>query len=404
MAKDINLGKPKPAPQPAAPPLSTMPKPAKTSSNYTGTPPMPSGQIVGCINPSTLLPAERENLEQWGWTPDIPIPENMASIMQQVKAQRSVEAEEVVLPIDPRTPPLKVKTKKIEEVSAEDQQRLRQAMLLAIEQQKAAREQEAAREREEAAGSIPGLREMLDTAKTSAKKQATTVDTPVVVNAAPEATPKATTAPAPESPKSETGAVLRSGICPHCWWDQSIPDVAEPPYGDKMSFLHSLLGQKPWKKEMTLFGGNVFVCFRTLTTSELDTLYKQAYQDRSMGRIIEERDFWERLNRYRLFLQLCSMRSNGGPEGFQHDLPDGLSKETNPDAEGVWYRPDDNVQLEPGETMLPQIESFIVAKVLKSDSVFRAVHAACNEFNRVVAKMEAMADNQDFWRPTEAQP
>jgi hypothetical protein len=56
-----------------------------------------------------------------------------------------------------------------------------------------------------------------------------------------------------------------------------------------------------------------------------------------------------------------------------------------------------------GETPLLLIEDYIFANVLKTEAMFRVVNTACNQFNRLVARLEAMADDSDFWRPTEEQ-
>jgi hypothetical protein len=187
--------------------------------------------------------------------------------------------------------------------------------------------------------------------------------------------------------------------CPHCQWDLSIPDMAEPPYADKMSFLHCMIGDKPYLKEIPLFGGAVVVTLRTLTTKEIDRIYGQAYKDRQDGKLPNELDYWERINRYRLMLQLQSFRSNGA-NGFSKDLPDGYSQATNPTATGFWVTAEQEGNMSPGETGLPDIEAWLVDEVLKTEAVFRVVNNACNQFNRLVARLEAMADNTDFWKPT----
>lgn len=408
------------------------PPPAVKLPGITGNPPLPTGRPVGQYAPSGLTEIERQTLEAAGWTPDMPLPasdEGLKQLQQAVADQTSVE---VPLPVDPRTPPLKVTTVPIEKLPAADQKRLQGALAGTLQAINAQEQEKKAQEKRQAdmatrEMAVKGITPAVGAAEAAVnafrEKMAKVTNTPVEdvpevvpVNPAAVDAMKAQThfaeraaQPAPEPPPapeptphrhSELGvAGVTLTHCPHCSWDLATPDIPEPPHGDKIAFLHCMIGDKPYSKEVPLFGGNITVVFRTLTTREIDQVYKQAFKDRQDGKLPNELDYYERLNRYRLMLQLQAFRSEGAG-GFNKDLPDGYSKSTNVHATGYWVTAEQEAELTPGETALPQIEEWMVDEVLKTENVFRTVNNACSQFNRLVAKMEAMADNSDFWRPT----
>jgi hypothetical protein len=159
-----------------------------------------------------------------------------------------------------------------------------------------------------------------------------------------------------------------------------------------MAFLHSFLGEIPYTKEYPLFGGEVIVLFRTLTMAELDSIIDHAHKQVASGKLSSEELGWAKVNRLRTIAQLVSVRSTK-LNTLQCELPEGLSKQTNPNA-GSHY------ESESGETDLDAIEAHVMRNVLKTETMFRVVNQAVNEFNRLVAYMEAMVDNSDFWQPT----
>ena len=141
--------------------------------------------------------------------------------------------------------------------------------------------------------------------------------------------------------------------------------------------------------------GAVRMRFRTLTTKEIDTIYKQVFHERDLGIILTPEDYWERINRYRLYLQLTQLISSA----FHHDLPDGYDAQSNPHAEGFWeFDPPKN----PQATGLPQIELFMNGELLRTETIQRVVNHQCGQFNRLVARLEALVDNSDFWKPIES--
>lgn len=441
-----SAGKPLPGavPQPVTPGqkrntnVIPAPPPARAVPGVTGTPPLPTGKVVGHVAPSDLTDVERATLEAAGWTPDIGLPTSQDGIKQlQTAIAEQMEAE-VPLPFDPRNPPqFQMKTVPIESLPKAEQERVKsniRSTIAGISQQEQAtieKERKAAdlMAREQAVkGSGQALSATEQAIANFQKKVAEAVNAPLddvpeqtavnpaAVNAmklqthfaeraaqpqqeAPSVAPQAAVPRHSHEPTELGVGGVTLTHCPHCQWDLSVPDVEEPNYADKMSFLHCMIGDKPYLKEIPLFGGAVVVVLRTLTTKEIDKVYSQAYKDRQDGKLPNELDYWERVNRYRLMLQLQSFRSTGA-NGFSKDLPDGYSQASNPTATGFWVTAEQEGQMAPGDTGLPDIEAWMIDEVLKTEAVFRIVNNACNQFNRLVARLEAMADNSDFWKPT----
>ena len=215
---------------------------------------------------------------------------------------------------------------------------------------------------------------------------------------APELPPLADEDAMPEvegdpAPLSAGGATPHEN-CPHCGWDLKSPTIKEPSYEEKMGFLQSVLGQRTFINQYEIFGGAVVIRFRTLTTKEMDVVYSQVFQEREAGVVTTVQDYWEKVNRYRLYLQLVYLAAKDG--SFTYQLPRGYSEDTNPHAESFYeYEPET-----PDGTFLPKIENHILENVLRTESIQRSVNTLCARFNRLLAKLEALIDNSDFWKAT----
>ena len=216
----------------------------------------------------------------------------------------------------------------------------------------------------------------------------------------PETEPPPSEAAGPSQPSTtlDTGLDKVLQDCPNCGFNLSMPAIPEPGRQEKQAFLQSILGQKAFIKDYILMGGAVRVVFRTLPTTEIDIIYKQVHYEREKGLIPTVEDYWEKLNRYRVYLQTLKIEAGmNGPDGFSHDLPAGYTKETSPHAESHWnFEVQDRRQ-----TGLPLIETYFVTEVFKTEVFQRAVTHQCAKFNRLVARLEALIDNSDFWTKTE---
>jgi len=203
--------------------------------------------------------------------------------------------------------------------------------------------------------------------------------------------------PEPEEERFDSGADGPMDSCPHCGWDLALQTIAEPAQEEKMGFLHSVLGQKTFVQQYSLFGGKVVARFRTLTTKEMDVIYNFVFKQRESGEIQTIQDYWEKVNRYRLYLQITYLSATDG--SFTHQLPDGYSKESNAHAAEYWNFP----AYDPEVGYLAQIEDHVLKEVLRTESIQRTMATYCARFNRLVSKLEVMIDNPDFWKETEQQ-
>jgi hypothetical protein len=189
-------------------------------------------------------------------------------------------------------------------------------------------------------------------------------------------------------------------ICVQCGWDQDNPTIPEPDHKDKISFLHSILGHKVFSKRYTMFGGNLRVTFRTLSIREIDVLYQAAFQAQRDEHILTTADYYEYLNRLRLYLQLTSFSAK--TSALQIKLPEGFTKETHEGANSYW---DDYLRKEgiynEGISLIKQVSDYVIDKVMKTEHLQRTITHECSKFNRLVAKLESSVDNPDFWRETE---
>jgi hypothetical protein len=241
-------------------------------------------------------------------------------------------------------------------------------------------------------------------------KIAESISAPFPTEPVLQPTPMEDPPPAPEEPPDyvETGDTsdadaepLSGGSesplvnCPHCNWDLSKQTIVEPDQDEKMGFLHSVLGQKPFIQQYDLFGGKVIVRFRTLTTKEMDTIYNVVFQQRESGAVTTIQDYWEKVNRYRLYLQLTYLASSDG--SFTHTLPDSYSKETNPSGEHFW----DFAGIPEDMERFNKVENTLLTDVLRTETIQRTISNYCARFNRLVSKLEVMIDSPDFWSETE---
>jgi len=384
MAKEIDLtGLRKPDGAMSTPPPASAPQ--------RNGPPLGVGEVVKAIDPKELTAGERATLESVGWKEGEPVPDNMPEILAaQAEAKASVGGP-LPPPVDPSTPPVKLQVQDISELPADKQDEVRQKMAEALGQAEAVKqdEQQAAR-----AAAMPDVARKMVSAAMNPKDTgpAEQVDRPAT-RTVPDAdyTPDQGSVERAEQieeqlPKPQAGPAY----CPHCNWDMSRKDIEPPGEADRASFLQALLGMKPYTKKVPLMGGAFSVSFRTLTTAESDAAFSQAMADRDAHEFISELDFWEKVNRYRMYLQIFEIDREGRQK---IELPDGLDKETNPNSAAHWKLPE-------GVAPLKAIEQYVLTNVLPNESVARIVQVELNRFNQQVSKMEAMVDDTDFWKAT----
>ena len=225
------------------------------------------------------------------------------------------------------------------------------------------------------------------------------------IEVVPEAEPPPMAEEEPEQPTEDEeaqtlGPATVNHMCVQCGWDQSIPVIAEPEHKDKIAFLQAVIGQKVFSKRYTMFGNMLRVTFRTLTIKEIDSLYQETFRAQKEGIIVTTADYYEYLNRLRLYLQISSLSATSS--ALHIKLPEGLTEETHPGVKSYWdtFLRKENKLVE-SKSLVQQISEYVVTEVLKTEHLQRTVTHECNKFNRLVAKLEACVDNSDFWKEIE---
>lgn len=196
--------------------------------------------------------------------------------------------------------------------------------------------------------------------------------------------------PANERPATHETLSETPTHCPQCEWNLQRTEVAEITDLDKQLFLQSWLGQQPFVRTFPLFGGQLEVTFRNLTSRELDLIGAQVHREVARGDFSDLTDQFEAANRYRMMLQLLSVRHRGV---LVHDLPDGFDQKRNPMAQAHWEFPDG---VDPERQGLEMIADYMLSKVLTSESTHRTMQMQCQRFNRLVARLEAVVTSPDF--------
>ena len=407
--------------------------------------PMKPGHVVlGNADSPPLTPAERKALHEAGWQPGQKIPENVADLVTAVQQKMADDELAGGLEMEKSGRKLVVDTAQIEQLDPSQAAEVRQKM-----EETANVHRQNAPQPPQPPVTGPDLSEVLS--KPAAAQRRSQPVEPVDIHSQavpgfqphpeyqpqipnPKAYPTAAGQPAapgptssgstsegegqvaidvppkqesarpmaqpqkkeetPEEPDADTFAGPTQTTCPHCEMPLDLPTLAEPDASEKRAFIQSVLGQKPFEKQYDLLGGAVTIRFRTLTTKEVDTIYKQVYQDQTAGKFLTTIDRNEFVNRYRLYLQLTRLEGQGG---LLHDLPDGLNEETNPNASSYWRM--EGLAL--NQTALPGIEEYINSHVLVTENLTRMVTNCCEQFNKLVAKLESVIGNSDFWNLTE---
>lgn len=380
---------PQQPPMSVPPPAGQMPTPAELPSGVNATNPdgtaaqlpLPTGQAVMDVDVSKMTSAEREGLEKAGWKPGQPIPANMADAIAAVEAQAHQDAAGDRPPVDPGTPPLSYDP--VDIATLPDAERAKYE----------ARLQEELARGAAAAPPVP-TRPLSEVAK----KVAAARVIPPTPKDQPAPTPEAVN-PFDDSPAQPAADATGTGTpfteCPHCAWDLAVPALAEPEYAEKMTFLHTVMNGQQFTKEYSLMAGNLLIGFRTLTTREMDMVYQHVYFERERNIVHNDAELWERINRFRMYLQITHVRTSER----SRDMPDGLSREANPNAKHFWKLP------EVGDKgPLAALEDYMFKEIVPTESLIRLAQFNCQQFNRLVSKLEALTDNSDFWTKTEEQP
>ena len=401
MAKEIDVSRPPTGRGPTKLPdgseiavdQARVPAPAKLPAGVvSGNPPLPMGKAVVATDPAKLTTFERQQLEKVGWKSGQPIPDDMVERIAAAELAAAADAGETGLPVSPSTPPVKLETIDLEDMSPEEQQRVQRdiAEVLGAAAPNTAAEPVAKKV-------VPGR--LSEAAQKVMQARQLDMDTPQVARPAKVSIPNTVADSDQKTPiqsyeKNVEGSAGGHQLthCPHCTWDLADDPIPEPDDSEKELFTHSILGMTNFTKSYSILGDKARLTFRTLSSGEMDAIYKQVQLEVAGGEIVSDADYRERLLRFRLYLQMAEFWS----EANKREFPDGLSELTNPNATQFWK----SDSKEP----LVEIEEWILREVLKTEVLHRVARNICSQFNRLIARLEALVDSPDFWKKTGGQP
>lgn len=335
--------------------------------------PLPVGQIY-----QELSDEEKKVLSPLGWKPGDPVPPDFAEQYQQMQATAAeiTQAAKGNLPLPGNatlaTPPLELPPEvPLESLSPAHQQKLRESLLLS--------RQLADQQAREEASLVPGADASVNAAIRAAETGLRVMDDrqQPATTTTPTAETVAETAPS----MADVGSAVKTvQLCPQCGHDQAILEVVEVTDQDQDAFAVSLLGGIPFSKQYTLLKGRLQITLRSLRTHEYEATFRQVQREYSEGTLISDTDRWEKLQRYQALLQLQAWSTPDSSREFCEDLTDWANS---------------------GEEPLRTIESYFERELFTGDgSAYRLLLIACARFNRLVARLEALATEEGFSQPT----
>lgn len=206
--------------------------------------------------------------------------------------------------------------------------------------------------------------------------------------------PKAETKAQPQEPvgdvSADSGLMSKDAIltCPHCGWDTSKADLVEIDAEDKLDFVQSILGGIRYKKVYELFGGKLRITFRTLTTAESDMAYKQLVVDAQndvQSKIVGDTSFyWRTLMAYRVAMAVEKLESDVNII----EIPPILDIEVDDEK---YQRPN---------TKLFALFDDLVEQIMPTELMRNTISHLYTEFQSLCEKLQAMAEQKDFWKAT----
>ncbi len=151
---------------------------------------------------------------------------------------------------------------------------------------------------------------------------------------------------------------------------------------DKNVFTASILGDTPFSRDYLLLDGKLQITVRALTQAEIDACFIQSAIDYRDGEVKSEYDRIEQATRYQVCLQLQRWSSAASPL----ELPASLDEWPN--------------QAPADGTKLPQIAAYMFKKVFRTSIHYRLALHKVMAYNRLVARLEVLAQQPDFSIPT----
>lgn len=215
----------------------------------------------------------------------------------------------------------------------------------------------------------------------SASQETEVVIEEPVAAAAPAGSPASMPQPAAAEPTSDAGAESVPDLCPRCFHDRRVEFKAEPTNIDIRNFVVAILSGKRFYWQTPLFGGQLLVTFRSLTSIETETIFTQLRYDMLDQKLVGEADYFARMADYRLALGI-------------HKVVDAKG--------GVLTQVDDEIQFDPDpekphETLAAKMHQWFITDIAKHDIARRVYGQQHRQFQRLHETLEVRAADPNFW-------
>lgn len=316
---------------------------------------------VGRIESITDI--EKLQFRKIGWEPGQPAPVNLAEAIELLRLEAEREA---VLrpPVAPDTPPAVPKQiVDIDDLPAEHQARLRDALRYAVELEDRLDRVPVIPQ------AAPGLREALELSARVEVDGVEDVDD---------------TAPPVSNGETSGLNTARAAICPQCHFNQDNTDVIDVSEDDKYAYLQSLLSGSPFRRRVPIFGGVVSLILRSLTTDEATAVDAQMMDDLKHDRVDTQIEFHTARLYYRTALGVERIDFGADKAAVTPKLS---SIAIQPGPDGITP-----------VTGLPQLLRRFESDVVPQESLRRSVGRAYMKFQRLVERLEANSETPDFWQ------
>lgn len=323
----------------------------------------------------------KNTLQQFGWTPEDPIPANFGELMEKIRARTPVSKLTGVL-VDAAF------------MSADDVSAVK--ALLAEAKAEFERRKSGAELAAKTANMLPEAAALFTKLSAQQKSNAgdgvqIVDDRATAVDPAPPTEPIAAQAPA-ELPDDGTAlptipdAPLAPAFCPRCDWDLRQKYEVETTPADREAFMVSILGDKRFEKSFSVFNDQYEVTFRTLLAEENKTIHRQLTIDQKNGEFNSDTEWFLRFFEYRLACSISRVLVDGKPAAEIPEMTE-LGKQLLPAEEPA------DLAKEP----LLRMYTYVIKDLLKGEIKRRLVSKHFREFQRMYESLEAMALEPNFW-------
>jgi hypothetical protein len=171
-------------------------------------------------------------------------------------------------------------------------------------------------------------------------------------------------------------------LCQRCAWPRKVQYELELEEADKNAWIVAILSGKRFFKEVKALGGRVRIIFRTLNVHESKLILTQLRYDQVNGDVNFTGEYTAAMTEYRYAL--------GVHQIFVNDLP--LDEPADEDLGAIQYDETPDTPM----TVVKAITDHINTSVVVDENLRRVIVRKHMQFERLVEKLEAMADDENF--------